>query len=119
MDTSHFKNELEQERTKLEQELKGVGRRNPQNPVDWEPKPQETGVEADLHDAADHLEGYAENTAILNDLEARYNEVVAALARIDKGTFGICTVSGEPIEEARLTADPAARTCLKHINSQQ
>jgi RNA polymerase-binding transcription factor DksA len=116
MDTSHVKVGLEKERAKLEWEMKSIGRRNPSVPGDWEATQQDTGPEADIHDTADQLEEYAENTAILNTLELRYNEIVAALARIDKGTYGVCTVDGEPIGEARLIADPAARTCLKHLN---
>jgi len=116
MQTERFKEELLKEVARLEGELKSVGRRNPSNPGDWEAVPQETGAEADLHDTADKVEGYAENTAILNELEIRYNEVREALDRIEKGTYGLCMVAGEPIEEARLTADPAARTCLKHLN---
>jgi RNA polymerase-binding transcription factor DksA len=62
------------------------------------------------------MESYSENNAILTDLEARHTSVTAALARIVDGTYGTCTVSGEPIEEARLAADPAAATCKAHMN---
>ena len=37
-----------------------------------------------------------------------------ALLRIENGTYGICTVSGEEIEPARLEAVPFATTCMKH-----
>jgi DnaK suppressor protein len=36
-----------------------------------------------------------------------------ALVRIDKGTYGICRDCGERIAEARLTAIPWARLCIK------
>lgn len=115
METSGYKSRLEEEKTKLESELLSVGRRNPSNPNDWEPLPQETEPEADPNDVAEKITGYEDNSAILKDLEIRYNEVLAALARIENGTYGVCEVSGEPIEEARLDADPAARTCLAHL----
>ena len=35
-----------------------------------------------------------------------------ALARIDKGTFGICRDCGEPISPARLSAIPWTRVCI-------
>jgi len=93
-----------------------VGRRNPSNKDDWEPTPPpETEQEADPVDAADYSEGFDNNASIVADLETRYNEVTAALARIANGTYGICTVFGEPIEEDRLDADPAASTCKAHI----
>ena len=37
-----------------------------------------------------------------------------ALLRIENGTYGICAVSGEEIEPARLEAVPFATTCMKH-----
>ena len=39
-----------------------------------------------------------------------------ALERIEKGTYGICEVGNEEIEEDRLNANPAARTCKAHLN---
>ena len=49
-------------------------------------------------------------------VEAKQNlELVNnALLRIENGTYGICTVSGEEIEPARLEAVPFATTCMKH-----
>jgi len=37
-----------------------------------------------------------------------------ALARVDAGTFGVCIVGGEPIEEKRLDAVPWTPYCMKH-----
>jgi len=39
------------------------------------------------------------------------NAVEAALARIEKGTFGICEECGKPIEVKRLDALPYAALC--------
>ena len=116
MNTDHFRERLIEEKTKLEAELQTIGRRNPENPNDWEALPQETGQESDPNDAADLISHYEDNTAILKDLEIRYNEVLAALTRIENGTYGTCEVSGDPIEEDRLEADPAASTCKAHMN---
>jgi DnaK suppressor protein len=35
-----------------------------------------------------------------------------ALARIDKGTYGVCRDCGEPIAPARLNAIPWTRVCI-------
>lgn len=35
-----------------------------------------------------------------------------ALARIEKGTYGVCRDCGEPIAEARLNAIPWTRVCI-------
>lgn len=114
IDSNVFKSTLEAEKAKLETELASVGRRNPSNPADWEAVPQATGQEADPNDAADLIEGYEDNTGILKELEIRYNQVLAALKRIEDGTYGTCTIGGEEIEAARLAADPAAATCVAH-----
>jgi RNA polymerase-binding transcription factor DksA len=114
-DTTGYKNRLTEEKVKLESELGSIGRRNPSNPQDWEALPQDKGQESDPNDAADLIEGYEANTAILKELETRYNEVLAALARIENNTYGTCVVGGEKIEEDRLNAEPAAKTCKAHL----
>ncbi|MGA2865202.1 MAG: TraR/DksA family transcriptional regulator [Verrucomicrobiota bacterium] len=40
-------------------------------------------------------------------------EVLEAIRRIECGTYGICEVTGEPIEEGRLKAIPWARFSLR------
>jgi RNA polymerase-binding transcription factor DksA len=40
-------------------------------------------------------------------------EVIAALDRIDAGTFGTCLDCGRPISRARLDALPYARQCIR------
>lgn len=35
-----------------------------------------------------------------------------ALARLDAGTYGVCTACGEPISAARLKALPVASLCI-------
>lgn len=114
MNTNHFQSLLEEEKSALEVSLASVGRRNPSNPDDWEPLPQATEQEADPLDVAEKIEGYEDNAAILKDLEIQYGEVLAALARVEAGTYGTCAVGGEPIDEARLEAKPSATTCVAH-----
>ena len=114
-DITTYSTTLAEEKVRLETELQTLGRRNPSNQNDWEALPPEGERESDPNAAADLIEGYEENTAILKDLEARYNDVLAALARIESGTYGICTVGGEEIEEERLSADAAAKTCVAHM----
>lgn len=115
MKTEHFRKKLEAEKTRLESEMGNIGRRNPSVPDDWEPMPAETGTEADLIDQADVVTSREGNAAILADLEARYDTILSALLRIEKKTYGKCEVCNKKIEEARLEADPAATTCVKHL----
>jgi len=116
MDTNYFKEKLEEELFLVEKELNSIGRKNPDNKNDWEAEPAEMNVDsADENEVADNMEEFEGNTAVLKELEIRYNDLKDALAKIEKGTYGICEISGEAIEEERLIANPAARTCKKHM----
>ncbi len=111
-----FEELLKAELATLEKELKSIGQRNPTNPADWEAKPDKMDVMAsDSNEVADSIESYEENTGILKQLEIRFNEVKSALDRIKNGTYGLCEVDQQPIEENRLEANPAATSCVKHI----
>ena len=115
MEIAYFKRRLEEEKAKLESEMGSIGRRTPGVPDDWEPVPSEIGTEADLADQADIVVSRDTTSAIFTVLESRYDTVLAALKRIDKGTYGVCDVCGDTIEDARLAADPSATTCIKHL----
>ena len=113
MNTEEFKTRLLDEKHLLEQSLAIVavpdehaegGFRGKEDDFSSEPQsldPVELGTE---------LESLARNESITNDLEARYKNVIDALKKIELGTYGICEVSGDPIELDRLDANPAART---------
>lgn len=119
MDTNHFKERLQKELETVEDELKTVGRRNPSNPADWQATPGDVDASATERDeVADKIEQFEENTAILKELEIRYNSIKRALGKIADGTYGICEISGHPIEEERLEANPAARTCEAHMDQE-
>lgn len=103
----------------LERELQELGKKMPLDggTVDWQatvPKGFEEDS-ADENETADKMEEFGENTAVLNDLENKYDEIKNALAKIDKGNYGMCEVCNEPIEEDRLIANPAATTCKVHM----
>lgn len=116
-DLKKFKGKLEEELALVEKELNNIGRKNPDNKADWEAEPANLDIDtADQSEMADKMEGYEENTAILKELEVRYNDIKDALGKIEAGTYGVCEVSGEPIEMDRLEANPAARTCKAHMN---
>ena len=115
MNTEHLKGKLEEEKKKLETELGGIAQRNPAVENDWEAAREEEGTEPDLIDQADIVVNRETNASLLAELEAQYDLVLAALSRITKGTYGVCTVCGNAIEEARLEANPTATTCIAHL----
>lgn len=115
MNTDHFKKLLETELTKVEGELKSIGRRNPNNPNDWEATPKAFQADsADRMEVADSIDDYEDNTAILKDLEIRYNEIKSALGRISAETYGTCETCKQAIDPKRLEANPAAAVCVAH-----
>src|SRR3989344_5330191 len=108
IDIEYFKTKLEEELILVENELNSIGRKNPSNKKDWEAEPSDMNVDsADSNEVADNIE----------ELEIRYNDVKDALTKIEKNEYGMCEVSGEEIEEERLIANPAARTCKAHMES--
>jgi sigma-B regulation protein RsbU (phosphoserine phosphatase) len=53
------------------------------------------------------------------DFTRLLNEVDAALARFDTGTFGLCVECHDPIEPERLIADPLIRLCLGDLTQKE
>lgn len=118
MNIDQQKQKLQEELASLEEQLKTLGIHNPAVPEDWIEKGTDLdAVSPDQNDVADRTEEYDERRATLATLEGRYNDVKRALEKIEDGSYGVCEVSGEPIEEDRLAANPAARTCKEHMNS--
>jgi RNA polymerase-binding transcription factor DksA len=99
---SNLRDHLEGERTRLRDQIAAMG-----------------GGEGLTYD-----EGFAdsgavaaeqgENKALLNQLNEQLDEVEHALAKFDKGTYGLCERCGQPIAEPRLEAMPATRFCIDH-----
>lgn len=116
LDQTPYKRKLLAEKDELEKELATAGRRNPDNPRDWEATPEDREIPTVSRDeVADKIESFGENVAIVRQLEARLAEVRDALERIENGTYGRCTSCGSGIEAERLDANPAAKTCKAHM----
>lgn len=64
---------------------------------------------ADAADRATHEEDLARGIQQRIRLATQISEISCALARIDAGEYGMCELSGEPIEIGRLKANPIAR----------
>ncbi len=116
IDTNHFKAKLLQEKDVVLDNLKSLGRIVDPITGDWEVSSQNDTTEPDPNDLADRFEDFEEKSSEMNALEARLKDVNDALKKIDDGAYGKCEVGGEDIEEARLGANPAARTCMEHLN---
>ncbi|HUZ56334.1 MAG TPA: TraR/DksA C4-type zinc finger protein [Streptosporangiaceae bacterium] len=51
--------------------------------------------------------------ALISQARDRLDEIDAALARLDEGSYGVCERCGQPIGDERLAARPAAMTCVR------
>lgn len=113
-----IKERLAAELAQVAEELKTLGVHDPHNPKDWLATPEPDDMEPDPNDAADRVEEWDERAAILAPLERQYNDITHALQKIDAGTYGICEIGNEEIEQDRLQANPSARTCKAHMNEE-
>ena len=70
------------------------------------------GGGADPGDAGSNLPEADRNAAAVQTALTQRAEVLAALARIDDGSYGRCTDCGGPVPEPRLEARPATARCV-------
>jgi len=125
MNTDKYKQLLEEEKVLLETGLSKLGKKVKNSDDEWDAtEATESEIGEDLSeptaeegDAAEQIEGYEERVSEERTLEIRYREVCTALQKIDSGDFGMCKEGGapHPIEEERLGANPAAATCMSHM----
>lgn len=116
MDTAQFKILLEREKADIERTLASVGHKASVGHVtSWEPTFPDLKISlAEQSEIADQYEEFDNRIGVETNLAGRLGEIDAALVRIEHGTYGTCSVGGEPIPEARLSANPTATTCIAH-----
>ncbi len=105
---NHFKEKLLAEKTRLEAELALLGKKVGEG--DYETTLNDMGDDED--EAASEVEEYVDNLGVESNLEQQLAEVLAALERIEAGTYGICEDSGQDIAVERLEAYPSARKAI-------
>lgn len=119
MDINTLQQQLQAEHAHLTKSLHELGVQNPHTPEDWIATPEDASTaEADTDLVADRREDWQARQGEVDALETRLNNINRALDKIATGRYGICEISGEPIEEDRLQANPAARTNKAHMNEE-
>ena len=115
--TAHFKHKLEEELRNVETELRSLGWKNEAG--EWDASGGEIDQTATEHDElADRQEAYQENRAEIDEIQIHWKNIKRALTKIEEGTYGVCEISNEPIEEDRLEVNPSARTCKAHMDEE-
>jgi RNA polymerase-binding transcription factor len=74
--------------------------------------PLARGGGAEAGDAGANLSEADRNQAAVELAMAQRTEVLAALARVDDGSYGRCVDCGNPVPDARLEARPATSRCV-------
>ncbi len=116
LDKKKIKEKLEGERDALLEEMKDLGKLNPET-GEWEATPEEMDFpETDQNDMADRFEDFEGRSSMIRALEPRLNNILRALKGLNRESFGKCIVCKKDIEMARIDANPAAQTCKKHLN---
>lgn len=114
-----FKTRLEAELATIISDLETIATQNTET-GDWVAVPPNDEVgNADENIIADTVEEWDTRRALMTQLEIRYRNINEALKKIEAGTYGVCEISGEPIEIERLQANPAARTNLANIDREK
>ncbi|MDQ3981247.1 MAG: TraR/DksA family transcriptional regulator [Actinomycetota bacterium] len=98
--------------TKLEEERDSVERQLREHGAEVDGGGIEVGFDGGFADSGHRTAETAEVLALVEQLAAHRREVVAALDRIDKGTFGTCERCRNTIPEERLEAIPTATLCV-------
>jgi RNA polymerase-binding transcription factor DksA len=73
-----------------------------------------TGLEADIGDMGADLTEWERQQAIEAGLRSQLAEVEHAMAKLDRGTYGLCEQCGRPIPLPRRRRIPEARYDLEH-----
>ena len=106
MDTQDARTQLEQMLREIDaatQTLEGEGAGN---------SSEISHVDQHPGDVAGEFTDADNQNALLENSADQREQVVAALARLDDGTYGSCVDCGQPIPDARLEVRPEAARCI-------
>jgi DnaK suppressor protein len=108
---NELKAALLKEKENLEQSLSKIARPIDKKEGDYEPTFEEIGTDKD--DNALEVDQYTGNVSVEATLEKKLQDILEALDRMKKGTYGICENCQKEISLERLRANPSAKTCIK------
>lgn len=108
LDLNEMKRRLEEKRRELRESLGELTEASP-TPVD--PNVASEGPQ-DFEESAVDVNEMMDERAIRTNQRELLQQVNQALARIENGTYGICSNCNKPINEKRLKAIPWASLCM-------
>ena len=111
IDTDRFRTELLKERKRVQNAIENLRESHP-GTIDDENEEITGTSDNHLGDSATATLGREIDYTLGENSGQVLSEIMAALERIEKGTYGTCTVCGGEIGEERLEAYPWASLCI-------
>jgi RNA polymerase-binding protein DksA len=111
IDTEHFRQKLLDERQRVADAIAYLHEENP-GTIEDETEEIVGSVDNHLADTASVTVDREIDYTLEENSEHVLAEIDAALGRIEKGTYGVCTNCGRPIEPERLEFLPYATLCI-------
>lgn len=106
-----FRRQLVTEQERLEAELQEIEQRTAR--VGEPERANElSGYDDHPADLASETFEREKDLAIGESVESLLNQVITALEKLDRGSYGMCDACARPIKKARLQALPSATLCL-------
>jgi RNA polymerase-binding protein DksA len=99
-------------KAQLQTELEAVEHQLEEHGVELDGDGIEVRVDEGFADSAQATTERSEFLALVEQLRGQRADLVAALTRIDEGTYGKCENCGNAIPFERLEARPTARLCV-------
>lgn len=105
-----IKKDLLATKKQLSEDLKSFTKKDEHAKDEHSTKFPDYGDKSD--ESVQEIDEYTTNLATEKVLESALRDIDNALARIAKGTYGICKYCKKEIGEKRLLARPVANTCI-------
>ena len=106
------KNKLQEERSRIEGELKNFASRDEHDKDAYNPKFPDTTDK--LEESAGEVAQFVDELALEGSLEQTLKAIDHALEKTEDNSYGICDVCKKEIDPKRLGANPSAATCVEH-----
>lgn len=105
------KNQLIEQKEKLEEQLGSFAKESEQKKGDWDAKMPMFDAGKSLEEEADEVEEFGTRLALENTLENEVKKINIALEKIKEGKYGICEKCERKISLGRLEVYPQAELC--------
>ncbi|WP_340104224.1 TraR/DksA family transcriptional regulator [Rhodohalobacter sp. 8-1] len=102
----HFRTKLEKEKAETEQEIERL--KSSAESIDKNADDRQSGQDHHPGDVASDTQMKKTSFTLLEKQRDKLQKIEAALERIDMETYGVCLITGKPIQKERLEAMPYA-----------